>query len=181
MLRVHEDSPYLDRDFGRFLDRLKHHCGNVVWLAIAEYDKDGRPHIHLLTQSSLDEETLRDNWLQPHGSADPNFFGSKMLPSFQDIRKHANYLSKDFSHAEHERVWKRRYRKSRHPIPQPMVFHGVTKADLDMLSQHIEQLTGSPVETWNSQQYWCPQIRTWTPSEASAADVLGLLRSYKPV
>ena len=181
VLRVHKDSPYLLRDFNRFLERLNHHSGTVKWLAVPEYDKDIFQHVHLLTSLELEEQLLRDCWISPYGSIDPNFYGSEILATIDDIRTYANYLSKGFGLPENQRPTKRRYRNSRHPHPKPMVFHGVTKSDLDLLSHQIEVVAGTRINTWTNQQFWCPEIRTWTSAPGSSDDVKALLNSYKPV
>jgi hypothetical protein len=168
-------------DFNRFLDRLNNASGQVLWLAIPEYDKRGLEHIHLLTHPLLDVKLLRRTWTSTFDNPTRRHFWSKQMSSVEDVRKHANYLTKTFYLPADSRPSRRRYRNSKHPLPKPIVFRDVTQAEIEVLSERIVDLTGSQMNTWKSDNYWYPEIRTWSPTIDTTTELENFLNLYKPL
>lgn len=168
-------------EFNRFLDRLNDACGQVLWLAIPEYDKRGRVHIHLLTHPSLESRILRGTWTSAFDGPSQSHFWSQQLKTIEDVRKHANYLTKTFHLPIDARPSQRRYRYSKHPLPKPIVFRDVTLTDVEVLSEKIADITGSKVNRWESGNYWYPEIRTWSPTMDTTAELEQFLKLYKPL
>jgi hypothetical protein len=168
-------------DFNRFLGRLNDACGQVLWLAVPEYDKRGIEHIHLLTHPALDIKTLRSTWMTPYDGPTRSHFWSKELDTLVDLRRHANYLSKTFGSAADQRPSSRRYRNSRHPHPKPIIYRNITNSDLEILTQQIAEYSETEMTRWQSNNYFYPEVTTWAPTPGITADLEHFLNLYKPV
>lgn len=181
VLRGPDQAHDLIAAFDRFIERLRYQKGDFPWLVVPEYDELGRPHLHCLTGKQIEPHVLRDQWIEPLHTNKYRFQGSIELKETDDIRHHATYLSKGFELPDSQRPTTRRYRKSRHEMPQPFVFVSVTRADLDVLGSQIEEHTQQPIQVWNSDGGMCVQIGKWSHKPEHVSSLEALLNSYKPI
>ena len=117
-------------------------------IAVPEFSKEGRLHIHLMLPAGFDFELVKSKW-KKNGIA-----GSCSVKSGVGLAKMGFYLAKDFDKPVGQRPFERRSIPAPGFKPQPIDYGFLTRAEaLDIAKNHADE-AGTVIKEFDSKKPW---------------------------
>jgi hypothetical protein len=128
--------------------------GRQPWAAVAEVGNSNNFHFHVLLSQAIDADALRNDW--DHGMDD-----LIILPTIEDIRHFAVYMSKNFDLPADQRIDSRRFRSAPGYKPKWIDYGYATHDEAEILAQQLAGNEWPDVKSWEGNSFWCAGGYNW--------------------
>lgn len=160
----HSSVKFASRHIERFTSRIRKCIGPMPYIAINERGViTNHFHWHLLTQSTVTEELIRNNW--KHGEVEV-----RRATDWDHFERQIAYATETFFDPSFARDFKNRYKPNRGKPPLKIRFSDLCQGEIDVL---IQQLSGDNYATVDSKfnlNEWVIARYRWKPQHLDHLD-----------